>query len=318
MSSITELRTPAEQVPAIDLHAATMIVGRCFHDPDIAVTQALPLSGGMINRVEEWQLTHTPHMVIAKMNHDAEYSAGLHQEQASLNWCRAQTRLPVPEVYGLVTLEIEGRSLTCLLMQRLPGRNLDAAKLSPSARDVLNRQLARHLAALHQIGGERYGHITEPGHANWIDWFLPRLQTNFVTARPQLASDEARIIERLLADLPDWLAGASPPSAVHGDIWGANLMVDDRVSDAPVISGFIDGAGLFADVDYELAYIRCFSVRGYEEFYRAYTEEYPLRPGYERRWRVYWINTILLHVWMFGGQYMPRCREVLHEIAEML
>jgi fructosamine-3-kinase len=271
----------------------------------------------MINRVEEWHLTGEPKLVVAKINNDPEGAAGLRHEDLSLRWCRRETQFPVPEVYGLVNTD--GQSpCSCLLMQRLPGRHLGDATLTAAGQIYFERQMAAHLARLHEHRGTTYGHIAENGAARWTDWFAPRLEYNFITARKYLSADEARLAERLLADLPQWLAGATPPTAIHGDIWAANLIVDDTNPDAPTLSGFIDGGGLFADVDYELAYLCCFAPRSYEHFYRAYAEHHAPRPGHERRYRAYWLSTILLHVWMFGPEYLPRCREVLTDITAML
>lgn len=310
-------QSPELRVPGLSLELASGVVSECFGGRITAVQGVRPLAGGMINRVEEWQLSGPPHRVVAKMNHDAEHRAGLRQEEASLRWCRTTTRLPVPEVYGLMEREVDGKAVACLLMERLPGRNLIDAKLTPAGRAKVGQQMAQHLALLHTTVGERYGHLCEPGQAHWIDWFAPRLESNVVAARERLSAEQRHIAERLLADLPQWLAGASVPSAVHGDIWGANLIVDDRDPDAPVLSGFVDGGGLLADVDYELAYICCFSRAGWEAFYEAYAEHHRPRPGHERRWRAYWLNTVLLHVWMFGDEYLPRCRELLAEISGM-
>lgn len=104
---------------------------------------------------------------------------------------------------------------------------------------------------------------------------------------------------------------------MHGDIWHNNIIVDDRDPDRPRITGYIDGGGLFAEVEYELAYLLAFGGLVGDRFFRAYSRRHPLQDGFLRRCRVYWLNTMLLHLWLFGRDYLPRCEQLAREIEEL-
>lgn len=54
-------------------------------------------------------------------------------------------------------------------------------------------------------------------------------------------------------------------------------------------------------------------------FFEAYTSQPPLRPGYEFRRLFYWLNTHMIHVWLFGDQqYHDRVASVAAEIVAQL
>lgn len=303
----------------VDLPAAASIVRQCV-GAGLSVVAMHELRGGMINRVQEWRTDGVPSALVAKVNDRPADAAALHEELVCLRWCAQHTNLPVPRVYGCVSVPGEV-PLTCLLMERLPGRSLWEAQLTPVGRKAAQAQIAQHLASLHEHGGDRYGRITEslqPG-SQWLSWFAPKLQSNYADARQYLSPELARTVEKVLSDLPRWLPEPDHPTAVHGDIWAANIILDDADPDRPTISGFVDGGGLFADVEYEQAYVGCFPNADTEVFFQAYREHRALRPGYERRFHVYWLNTLLLHVWMFGpDEYLPRCQQVIRDLTDLM
>ncbi|MBN2212074.1 MAG: fructosamine kinase family protein, partial [Sedimentisphaerales bacterium] len=72
----------------------------------------------------------------------------------------------------------------------------------------------------------------------------------------------------------------------------------------------------FAEVEYELAFMRVFHTVD-EVFFRHYTQRHPLREGFERRCRVYWLNTMMLHVRLFGDDYLPACQVLVEEIMKL-
>ena len=69
------------------------------------------------------------------------------------------------------------------------------------------------------------------------------------------------------------------------------------------LSGLVDPSGSkFADVECELAYLEVFDTVG-RGFFDRYAAHHPLRPGYENRRLIYWLDTYMIHVWLFGDAH---------------
>ena len=117
----------------------------------------------------------------------------------------------------------------------------------------------------------------------------------------------------MLAELDKWLPEFDQPTLIHGDIWAANIMVNDTDPDKPLINAFLDVNAQFADVEYELAYLNVFHTAD-ETFFSEYTKHHPLRPDFERRCLVYWLNTMMIHIWYFGPSYVPSCQDIARRI----
>jgi fructosamine-3-kinase len=178
--------------------------------------------------------------------------------------------------------------------------------------------MAQHLGRLHSQRSERYGSAVDTEQCDtWLEWFGPRLESNYRDAAPYLSSTARTAAQELLRDLPSWLPESHAPTVVHGDLWHTNIMVDDRRAERPRITGYIDGGALFADVEYELAYLLVFGMVD-QQFFNYYRELQPLREGFERRCPVYWLNTMLLHLWLFGVEYLDRTERLARQIAKMV
>lgn len=282
---------------------------------DLTVAGVRPLHGGMIDRVELWETDGAPEAFVCKRSQEPD-PAGLRHQAKALCWMKEHTEFPVPDVYALVSPE-GGDAGTYLLLERLAGRNLAEARLSPAGMDAVERQMAEHVGALHSLRGQKHGSAVEGDQCDtWLEWFGPRFESNCRDASRWLSSEARATCERLLKELPDWLPEESAPTVVHGDLWHTNIMVDDADPQRPRITGYIDGGALYADVEYELAYLLVFGMVG-ERFLRYYSEWQSVRPGFGRRCLVYWLNTMLLHVWLFGSGYLDRTERIAREIAEI-
>lgn len=297
----------------VDARLATEIVRAVLGIP-LTVTATRPLHGGMVNSVSEWSTDGEPRQLVAKLSaKSGNVFAGEHR---TLRWFRAHTNLPVPRPYGC----LRNASVfpgSCLLMERAAGRNLAEARLTPAGTRHVQEQLAEHVAALHNKTRSTYGSaLGGKGHVRWLNWFAPRFQGNLHDAHPRLSPNARDVGARLLNDLERWLPEGNRPTLVHGDLWATNIIVDDTDADRPVITAFVDGAALYCDVEYELAYLRVFDTVG-RDFLDAYARRHPLREGFERRCRVYWFNTMLLHLWLFGDEYAPACERLAAEVARL-
>ena len=264
------------------------------------------LRGGMINSVLRLSFDREPHTAVIKLNAGGQ---GFGDEAQNLQYLH-ERGFPCPEVYLVGDpLDPDGLDLevqlpyTFLLLETLPGVTLDDARMDRVNRDRVERELAEVLADLHAYTRPTFGPIDVPGSERWVDSFMPRLhevrQEPEVTQR--LTAEVLRVVDQAIEMAPGLLADQGEPALIHGDIWSANVMVAEA-SDGWHLSGLVDPGAQYADVEMELAYLRVFHTVG-QTFFDIYTAYFPLRPGYELRWPVYWLRTYLIHVWLFGDQH---------------
>ncbi len=293
---------------------ATLLLRR-FLPGDLTVTGMRRLHGGMINSVLELTTDGEPARLVAKLSGRPRHR-GFEHEFRVLDWYRQHTRFPVPQPYGV---DVSGDVFdgSCLMMERLPGANLGQVHLSPGERRALQRDMAGIVARLHEHRRARYGSALQPaaeGKESWLEEFAPRIRSEFDAAAPRLSTKARHSIEALLDELPDWLPEFGEPTLVHGDLWATNIIVRP---DAPRVSGFVDGGASYCEVEFELAYLLVFRTVG-NAFFDAYSRRHPLRSGFMRRCRVYWLNTMMLHVRVFGdAHYVQACERLAREIEEL-
>ena len=309
---------PAEQRDVstlkVSLEAATTLVRRHV-DPGLTVVSERKLVGGSINKVVEWVLDGPPRSVVAKLN-TARHASGFRREMESLRIHREVNALPVPLPITVLQDEPEFDG-SGLLMEFIPGVTLADARLSDRGRRRFQHDLADHVSRLHQHTRPTFGSALEPaGETRWIDNFRPTLEKAFGRVRDALPSHQRFVIEDVLSNLEQWLPERATPTLVHGDLWGNNLLIDDRHPDSPRINAFIDVTASYCDAEYELAYLRMFNTAE-DHFFERYRRRHPLRPGYDRRFRVYWLATILRHVQVFGEKYVPATETIIQQIREL-
>lgn len=117
-------------------------------------------------------------------------------------------------------------------------------------------------------------------------------------------------IEALCARLGEWLEEPARPSLIHGDLWGGNVLAADGR-----ISGFIDPAIYYADPEIELAFTTLFGTFG-DAFFRRYGELRPLRARFfEERRDLYNLYPLLVHVRLFGGEYVSQVEAILRKFG---
>ncbi|HEX8673749.1 MAG TPA: fructosamine kinase family protein, partial [Longimicrobium sp.] len=111
--------------------------------------------------------------------------------------------------------------------------------------------------------------------------------------------------------LPRLLAAGEEdgPTLLHGDLWSGNVVATSR---GPSL---VDPATYRGHREVDLAMTELFGGFG-AEFYTAYEEAWPLRPGYqEERRAVYQLFYLLVHVNLFGGGYVARTAEALRRVV---
>jgi protein-ribulosamine 3-kinase len=177
------------------------------------------------------------------------------------------------------------------------------------------------LSTLHKLTGESYGldfdnYIGSLPQRNkrsndWITFFInerlnPQLQLAIKNGKVKnsLAND----FESLYKKLPHILH-IEKPSLLHGDLWSGNVMVNNE--------GFVslvDPAVYFGNREAEIAFTKLFG--GFDEaFYESYMENFPFEKDYEERFDIYNLYPLLVHVNLFGGEYIYDVKNALRRFA---
>jgi len=273
------------------------------------VKSARPLSGGDINQAFEVTLGDR-RRVFVKTNPSSP--RGMFAAEAKgLGWlASARSTLRIPRVVAVSAPDAAAQYL--------------ALEMIDSARQVadFDEQLGRGLAELHRRAPSGFGldHDNFVGRlpqsntpeATWAEFY----RTRRLGAQLRAAADAGlasgrmkRGFDRLFAALDDLVAPAEPPARLHGDLWGGNLLCDDRglpcMIDAAVYGGH-------REIDFEMMRLfGGFSAR----VFAAYDEAWPLADGHGERVTLYQLYPLMVHVNLFGGGYVGSVESALDRLA---
>ena len=218
--------------------------------------------------------------------------------------------VPVPEPYFLHNAGSD-IPFDVLGIEAWDAVNLGALRLSPGDAAQIEHTMAEVLLALHSHRRDSYGAIDAPGAPSWAKAFAARVRPRYENIAGKISPRAFRQIGDIINCFDLIFADAGPPSLVHGDVWANNVMVVRRSEHGSWrLRGFVDPGALYADVEYELAYLEIFHTVG-RAFFDAYTAVCPTRPGYEIRRAAYWLNTMIIHVDHFGDAHYRTNTEVL-------
>lgn len=279
------------------------------------MTEIRRLHGGSINQVIELVTDGQPASIVAKL-HTSNHPGTFRREMASLQLYREQTELPVPEPYVCFENDPEFAG-SGLLMEYIPARNLADVRLNAAGEKRLQHELALHIAKLHTHHRETFGSALEAsGPTRWLDVFVPMLEREYHATRQDLPSRTRDAVDHVIRRVDQYLTNRARPTLVHGDLWSTNILVDDRYPNRPEIKAFIDSNASYADPEYELAYLRVFHTAD-DTFFDVYRRHHDIHAGFDRRSRVYWLCTMLMHVRIFGDRYIAPMQGVLEQFRKM-
>jgi protein-ribulosamine 3-kinase len=177
--------------------------------------------------------------------------------------------------------------------------------------------LGEQLATLHGISSKTYGldhnnyigslHQYNDQKSSWTDFFIhQRLEVQLKLAESSGSADTRlrKRFDELYKKLPSLLPDENP-ALVHGDLWSGNLMVNNKGEPC-----LIDPAVYFGHREVDLAMSKLFG--GFaQEFYEKYNDVFPLSPGYQKRFDLYNLYPLLVHVNLFGGAYINQVNSIL-------
>ena len=272
------------------------------------VASARAVAGGDINEAYEIGLGDGRRL-FAKAN--ARSPRGMFVAEArGLAWLAEAGALRIPQVVAVAAPEAPTQFLVLeLVATGRPARDFD-------------ERLGRGLAALHRRGAPAFGldhdnfvgslpqeNATAP---SWPEFYRTRRLEPLLrrAADRGLASSRMRQgFHRLFAALDELCGPPEPPARLHGDLWGGNLLCDDR--GAPVL---IDPAVYGGHREIDLAMMRLFGGFGARVF-DAYPEAAPLADGHGERVTLYQLYPLMVHVNLFGGGYVGSVESALERLA---
>jgi len=233
--------------------------------------------------------------------------AQLDLEGWMLKYLKANSRLPVPQVVWV--------EKSLLVMTYLGNSNVI---------DVgAEREAAELLAELHSVRAPYYGlekdtligplHQPNAPGKDWVAFFRDHRLLHMAKAayeEKRIDEDLMRMIEKLAGKLDRYIDSSAPPSLLHGDLWGGNIMTLPGK-----ITGFIDPAIYYGDPEIELAFSTLFGTFG-ERFFKRYGEIRPIREGFfETRRDLYNLYPLLVHARLFGRSYAQSVQQIVQRLA---
>ncbi len=276
------------------------------------ITHDEPVYGGDINQAAQFEANGTPYFV--KWRADAP-PAMFPAEAHGLRLLRAPGVIRVPEV--IAQGDADGACPAFLMLEWIEvggGRG---------GRDSAMEALGEGLARLHRVEADEHGldhdnfigRLPQPNTPmmHWSAFYRDRrigAQVEIARKLGRLPARRADLLARLIARLPDLLDDEiSPPSLLHGDLWGGNYLVN--ADGAPVL---IDPAVYYGHREMDLAMSELFG--GFStRFYDAYNAVYPIDPGYGDRRALYQLYYILVHLNLFGEGYGGRVDSIAARYA---
>jgi protein-ribulosamine 3-kinase len=228
-------------------------------------------------------------------------------EAAGLSWLAEANALRVPRV--VLATDSEPDAPACLVLELIA---------SAQRRANFDDELGAGLALLHSAGPQYFGfehdnYVALLPQANtksscWARFYAEQRlvpQTELARRSGRIGSALERRLQTLCARLAELVGPAEPPARLHGDLWGGNLLSDER--GAPCL---IDPAAYAGHREMDLAMMRLFG--GFSErVFAAYDEAYPLQPGHRERVELYQLYPLLVHVNLFGGHYAAQVESLV-------
>jgi protein-ribulosamine 3-kinase len=269
------------------------------------VTDIKIASGGSIN--DSYLVTCEHHSYFVKCNEAIPFKENFEAEIKGLKLLASTNTLRIPSV---VRISEHGEEVYLILEMIHKGHQSKK----------FWEQFGQSLASLHRnthpffgLDHDNYiGALAQSNsyHKNWIEFFhqeriLPQLQSAEKAGLISISLIDQ--FEKLIVKLPD-IFPEEPPALIHGDLWNGNMMADEQ--EQPVV---FDPAVYYGHREMDIAMSKLFG--GFDPyFYYAYHEVFPMHGDWEHRMELYNLYPLLVHVNLFGGQYLSDVKVTLNKI----
>ncbi len=259
-----------------------------------------PVSGGSINQA--YNVFTDKSQYFLKVNERVMYDNFFYIEAKSLEVLNetGTIRIPKVEKYGKAFLMLE------------------FIKSGLKTGDFWLR-FAKKIAALHRYSSDYFGlefnnyigslEQSNSPCLNWPEFYA----TERIMPLLKIAFDQEKLDLKFLVkaerfcDRLEELFPKEKPALLHGDLWNGNFMCAQNGE--PVI---FDPAIYFGHREMDIAMTKLFG--GFDQsFYHYYQQEFPLEKGWERRIKYCNAYPLLVHVILFGGNYVTELEDKLME-----
>lgn len=277
------------------------------HFPSIKNLNVQPVTGGSIN--ETYQLRINDKKFFCKCNSAAKYPHLFINEQYGLTLIRKQGIFKVPEVISC----FEDFSYQLLLMEWIKEGERTI---------VFWQKFAHQLAKLHQLTSNSFGfdHDNYMGSVpqqnnnqeNWPTFFThQRLEPliKLCEGKGLLTPAHKKAFAALYKNLSNIFDVTEKPSLLHGDLWSGNFMCSQNSE--PVL---IDPAVYYGHRSMDLGMTTLFG--GFHKtFYEAYDFHSPFPANFKEQWAVCNLYPLLIHLYLFGHNYLPQIERTLSKFC---
>jgi fructosamine-3-kinase len=272
---------------------------------DIEVSSVSPVAGGCINKTSRVKTNQGDFFV--KVN-SIEQQDLFTKEEKGLGLLRKYSSINIPASFDVGTFD----GKTYLILEWIE---------NGIQNDDFWHAFGQRLAQQHRISNSKFGldhdnHIgklpqTNTEHNNWSDFFIQeRLQPQIRLAQNSGVIDHGVLdkFELLFSKLSSLIPN-EPPALLHGDLWSGNFLCG--LGSVPFI---FDPAVYFGHRETEMAFTSLFG--GFDpKFYDAYSEVFPLAPGFDSRIDIHNLYPLLVHVNLFGPSYLGGIIQTLNKFC---
>ncbi len=261
---------------------------------DISVKNISPVGGGCINQTSKITTNLGPYFI--KVNAVDQLNL-FQKEKRGLEILKEKSTLGVPNIYGVGS----SGSGSYLILEWI-----EKGVANTDFWHQFGRQLGiQHKESSSQFGLEHDNHIgrlpqSNRFHQSWSEFFVQeRLEPQLAVAeRSGMIGKTVRNQFSILYKKLNHLIPKEHSSLLHGDLWSGNFLCGSTSS--PYI---FDPAVYYGHRETELAFTTMFG--GFDHnFYSAYSEEFPLEPGFDERIEIHNLYPLLVHVNLFGQSYL--------------
>jgi protein-ribulosamine 3-kinase len=275
---------------------------------NLSTIQLTPVSGGDINNT--YKVKSADEQFFVKQN-DVDFAFEMFDaERKGLNHLSKASGIKVPKPI-LIQKSKKGAFLVLKWVE----------EKGPAKDDW--ESFATQLAKMHQTKNNYFGldHSNFIGKLEqvntltnkWIDFYY-----EFRIGRQlKLAIDSGKLDKNLHARCDKMFMLLSTeipteePSLLHGDLWSGNLIFNQNHE-----AVFIDPAIYYGHREMDIAMMKLFG--GFEMGFEFYQDLYPIEHNLKDRLSFYQLYYILVHVNLFGGNYIQSAKKIMEHYASRI